>query len=285
MLWLFGSVNKIPFIALHFLALAVFFVPFTWTSFWLFVGFYYARMLLGISAGYHRLLSHDAFKAKRWFRFVLTFIASAAFQKGPLSWAANHRKHHSDTDGPEDPHSPLPLSWRKVWWSHIGWVLANEKPDLSKVRDLVKCRELCLLDRFHWIPGLCFLALCYFIDGITGAAWFVASTVVLYHMTFLVNSACHIPFFGKRRFDTLDGSRDLISWRWFLMVLLVPELIHNAHHARPSRARHGIRWWEPDFTYYLLWIFSQFGWVWDLYKSAPKTIDEIAKERGLIAAN
>ena len=117
------NVNKVPFIAIHLLALGVFFVPITWLSVSLCAGLYVVRMF-GITAGYHRYFAHRAYKTSRWFQFVLGWLGCMAMQKGPLWWAANHRDHHKYSDQEEDPHSPVRHG---LFWSHVGWVLAQSQ--------------------------------------------------------------------------------------------------------------------------------------------------------------
>jgi stearoyl-CoA desaturase (delta-9 desaturase) len=34
---------------------------------------------------------------------------------------------------------------------------------------------------------------------------------------------------------------------------------HNNHHAFPRSARHGLRWWEVDMTYWLIRLFGLVG--------------------------
>jgi stearoyl-CoA desaturase (Delta-9 desaturase) len=261
------NVNKVTFVALHFLVLPVFFVPVCPLDVALFVGFYYLRMF-GITAGYHRFLSHRAYKANRLFGFMLAWIGCSAMQKGPLWWSTNHRKHHKYSDQEGDPHSPVLTSF---WQAHIGWIFKPEGTlDYSNVADLQKFWELRLLDRFHLVPGLCLLWLCWFLDGVSGMAWgFVVSTVCLYHGTFTVNSVCHL--FGKRSFTKADWSRDNI---WIAIFVTMGEGWHNCHHARQARARHGIFWWQLDFSYYLLWLASLFGCVKELYKPPPKMLPQ-----------
>jgi stearoyl-CoA desaturase (delta-9 desaturase) len=255
---------KIAFVSLHLCVLAVFFVQPTWTSACLCIGFYFLRMF-GITAGYHRGLSHRSYESGRFVRFIMAWLGCSAMQRGPLWWAAKHRDHHKYSDTGNDPHSPVAHG---VWWSHIGWVLSSyeEKKAPSTVRDLAKAWELRFLDRYHWVPGLCLAILCFTLDGWSGVVWgFVVSTVLLYHGTFLVNSVCHI--FGRQRFKTGDQSRNnaLVA-----ILFTMGEGWHNNHHHRPALARQGVTWWELDFSFYILWLLSKFRLVWNLHKPPPR---------------
>ncbi len=254
-----GNIYKGPFVAIHFALIAVFFVPVTWMALALCGGFYVLRMF-AITAGYHRYFSHRAYKTSRWFQFVLGCLGATCMQKGPLWWAANHRKHHKHSDQEDDPHSPIRHG---VFWSHIGWVLAQnrEGTDLEAVKDLARYPELRLLERFHWLPGLGLTFLCYFLGGWSGLIWgFFVSTVLVYHASFLVNSVCHI--FGKRRFNTTDASRN----NAIVAILTLGEGWHNNHHHYQSSANQGFRWWEIDISYYALCFLRLCRLVWDLRK-------------------
>jgi stearoyl-CoA desaturase (Delta-9 desaturase) len=250
--------NKSLFVALHIFAAAAFFFPLTTAALTLCIVLYFVRMF-GITAGYHRLLSHRAYKAKRWVQFMIAALGCAAMQKGPLWWARQHRDHHKYSDTPEDPHSPRAHG---VWHSHVGWVLGKEHDARSHVRDLEKLWELRLLERLHLLPGILIALLCLFIGGWSGVFWgFFLGTVALYHGTFLVNSVCHL--WGGRRFETSDDSRN----NAVVAILTLGEGWHNNHHHYQSAARQGYAWWEIDVSFYILWMLSLFGLVWDLRKT------------------
>jgi len=64
------------------------------------------------------------------------------------------------------------------------------------------------------------------------------------HATWLVNSATHL--WGKTRFETGDDSRN----SWWVALLTFGEGWHNNHHAHPTSARHGLRWYEFDLNWF-----------------------------------
>jgi fatty-acid desaturase len=61
---------------------------------------------LGVTVGFHRLLTHRSFKAGPLVRGTLAVLGSAAIEGPAISWVADHRKHHAFSDRPGDPHSP-----------------------------------------------------------------------------------------------------------------------------------------------------------------------------------
>lgn len=252
-------VRNFPFLLLHVGCLAVFlpFIHATPTALTLCVVFYLVRMF-GITGVYHRYFSHRAYKTSRWFQFVLAWLGCAAMQKGPLWWAGHHRHHHRHSDQDEDIHSPIK---RSLWWSHVGWVISPEHAwtDWDGIHDFAKYPELRWLDRWHWLPGLSVMLICYLIDGLNGLVWgFLVSTVLCYHATFCINSLCHL--WGSVRYKTTDESKNSLM----LALITLGEGWHNNHHYYQSSANQGFFWWEIDISYCVLILLSKVGLVWDL---------------------
>lgn len=271
---MYDRLRAIPFILLHVAAVVTpFLVPITWTAVGLCVLFYFVRMF-GITGAYHRYFAHRSYKTSRWFQFVLAWIGCSAMQKGPLWWAGHHRHHHKYSDEEEDPHSPIV---RTVWWSHVGWVISGRyrRSPEGAMKDFEDYPELRLLDSFFtWVPGILLGVLCYWIDGWSGVVWgLLVSTVLLYHATFLVNSACHL--FGRRRFQTTDQSKNC----WWAALLTMGEGWHNNHHHYQSCARQGFKWWEVDVTYYVIRMLGAVGLVWDIREPTEKALKSNLVER------
>jgi len=262
----------LPFILLHLACFTVFFVGFSATALIIAVLLYALRMF-AITGFYHRYFAHKAFKTSRFVQFIFAFLAASSAQRGPLWWASHHRHHHANSDKPDDSHSPVQ---RGFFWSHISWFLTNKNFNSKneRVKDLLVYPELKFLDRFDVIAPLFLAASLYALgaaleiyaphlqtSGLQLLVWgFAISTVVLYHMTFTVNSLAHV--WGKRRFNTSDQSRN----NSLIALLTLGEGWHNNHHHFPSAARQGFYWWEIDLTYYGLKILSALGLIWDLRK-------------------
>jgi stearoyl-CoA desaturase (delta-9 desaturase) len=88
--------------------------------------------------------------------------------------------------------------------------------------------------------------------------------LVLHHVTYSINSLCH--FFGRRRFATPDRSRN-VAW---LALPSLGESWHNNHHALPTSARHGLRWWELDLSALVIRGLARLGLVWDVVAVSPE---------------
>lgn len=244
----------IPFVLIHVGLFGLLWFPATPSLIAWLVATYVVRMF-GVTAGYHRYFSHRSYRVGRVTQFAIAFLAQTSAQKGVLWWAAHHRDHHRNSDLESDIHSP---GRRGFWWAHVGWILSNDFDghDEKRIADFSKFPELVWLDRHHWVPATLFAAFVYIAGGPAAFIWgFVASTVVLYHATFTINSLAHI--WGSRRFETHDDSRNNL----LLAIITLGEGWHNNHHFSMGSCRQGFRWWEIDLTYLALRTLSLFGVV------------------------
>jgi stearoyl-CoA desaturase (delta-9 desaturase) len=213
---------------------------------------------LGITIGYHRLLTHRSFRCGPVVRALVIVLGSMALEGPPIEWVANHRKHHTYSDHEGDPHSPhighghgWRAPFRGLWHAHLGWLFqdgfANQRryaPDLLRdpvVRFVDRTFMLWVLLGLAIPFGLGY-ALTGTLDGaLLGLLWGGAVRIlVLHHVTFSINSLCH--FFGSQDYVTDDESRNL-AW---LAPLSFGEAWHNNHHAFPTSAAHGLRRTQID---------------------------------------
>jgi stearoyl-CoA desaturase (delta-9 desaturase) len=222
----------------------------------------YVVSILGVTVGYHRMLTHAGFDAKPWVRNSWAALGSLAVEGAPLNWVADHRRHHAHSDEEGDPHSPHlhgdESTWgmlKGLWHAHVGWML-NRTDDSDPARwapDMLKLRGIVVISR--WWPAFAVLSIVvipaligYAISGtlmgaFTGFLWGgPVRLMVGHHITWSTNSICHV--FGSRPFDSGDRSTN----NWMLAILSMGESWHNNHHAFPSSAVHGLRWWQVDIT-------------------------------------
>jgi stearoyl-CoA desaturase (Delta-9 desaturase) len=246
---------------------------------------------LGITVGFHRLLTHRSFKTSPALRALLAALGSAAVEGPVIEWVANHRKHHQFSDAPGDPHSPHvehASGWRGafggLFHAHVGWILGGDAlaDEQHYAKDLLADPVVRFVDRTFvlWVAlGLAFpFGLGYALsDSLAGALtallWGGAVRMfLLHHATFSINSLCH--FFGRHTFATGDQSRNLL---WLALPTL-GEAWHNNHHAFPTSARHGLRWWQLDPSAWLIAGLERTGLVWDVVHIAPER--QLAKLAG-----
>jgi stearoyl-CoA desaturase (delta-9 desaturase) len=247
---------------------------FSWVDLGLLLGMY-AATAVGITVGFHRLFTHRSFETNRAVQFVLAALGSMAVQGPLLKWVAFHRRHHQHSDTHDDPHSPHhhgagPLGLlRGLWHAHLGWVLHPDPPNLSRyVKDLRQSRLLRYVSALFPLWVLAGLAIPTVLGGVLTLSWSGAllglvwgglvRIFLVHHVTWSVNSVCHL--WGGRAYRAADESRN----NFLFGVLALGEGWHNNHHAFPTSARHGLRWWQLDVSY---WIIGALAWArlaWDV---------------------
>ena len=234
---------------------------FTWKAFWVFVLLQWLTGSIGVTLGYHRLLTHRSFKAPKWLEYLLSLCGALALHGGPIKWIATHRVHHAFSDRPQDPHSPK----RGFWWAHMLWlfayddVLDHPTSYWRYAPEFANDRVHQFLNKTHALQTFLLGGLLYALGGWSFVIWGVfVRTVFVYHSTWLVNSAAHI--WGYQTFQTNEGSRN----NWWVALLTYGEGWHNNHHAYPTSAAHGLRWWEVDLTYLTIRLLAILGLAQDV---------------------
>jgi stearoyl-CoA desaturase (delta-9 desaturase) len=237
---------------------------------------------LGVTVGFHRHFTHRSFKTTRPIRAALAILGSAAIEGPIVSWVADHRKHHAFSDRPGDPHSPHVDhggGWRGalrgLLHAHVGWLFVHTQRGAKEryARDLLADPMIVRIDRLFVVWALGGLAAAFLlglslggslVTGLTGLLWGGAvRMLVLHHVTYSINSLCH--FFGRRRFDTGDESRNLL----WLAPFSFGEAWHNNHHAFPTSAAHGLRRWEFDPSALVIAGLERAGLAWDVVRVDP----------------
>src|SRR6185295_2761386 len=230
-----GTVSVVPFLALGIVCWQVWNELLHWSDIAVF-GILYVLTGFGVTVGFHRLFTHRSFATKPWLRGVLAVSGSAAIEGPVISWVADHRKHHAFADQPADPVVSF------VDRTFLAWAVGG----------------LAAAFGLGWLIGGTLTA------ALTGLLWGGAvRLLVLHHVTFSINSLCH--FFGRRRFNTGDESRNL-AW---LSVLSFGEAWHNNHHAFPTSAAHGMRWYEIDTSSLLIRGLEKVGLAWNVVRIDP----------------
>ena len=247
------------------------------------LGIVYALTGAGITVGYHRLFTHRSFKTSRPLRAVFAVLGSMAVEGSVIEWVATHRKHHSFSDRPGDPHSPhadQAPGWRGALrglaHAHLGWMFRGRDManPLRYAKDLLADRDLRFISRTFplWVAvglalpfGLGVALSGTVVGGLTGLLWGgLVRIFLLHHATFSINSLCH--FFGRRPFGTGDESRNL-AW---LAPITFGESWHNNHHAFPTSARHGLGPHQVDPGAWLIAGLERLHLAWDVVKITPE---------------
>jgi fatty-acid desaturase len=280
--------------SVHLIALYAF-VPwcFTWSGLVLAILGHFVFGMMGITIGYHRLLTHRGFTCPKWLEHSLATMGMCNLQDSPARWVAIHRMHHQHSDNQPDPHSP----WVNFLWGHMGWVVCrNRNLDTTShyeryVRDLLRDPFYLRLERkggwfFVFLAHAILITLAggiygYAVSGglLSGAlkysaswaVWVVAvRTVFVLHGTWSVNSVAHL--FGYRNYETRDHSTN----NWLVALLSHGEGWHNNHHAEPRSAAHGHRWWEFDMSWRIIRTMEAVGLAKDVVR--PKSMQQVSRD-------
>ena len=251
-------ITSFNLIAFHIGAIAALFF-FTWQAFFVAVALWWIAGGIGVGMGYHRLLTHRGYKTPKWMEYLLTLCGTLSLEGGPIFWVAIHRKHHQNTDKEGDPHSPADGGF----WAHMGWLITGQTMHndsaqlLPFVPDLRKDKFHMWISHWHWVPITVLGAILFVAGGWPFLLWGIFfRTVVGLHSTWVVNSATHM--WGSRRFATGDRSRN----SFWVALLTFGEGWHNNHHAFPTSARHGLRWWQIDVSYLVIRGLALIGLAW-----------------------
>jgi stearoyl-CoA desaturase (Delta-9 desaturase) len=252
-----------PFLATAFAIMQFWDRAVSWRDLALLVGLY-VPISLGVTAGFHRMLTHRSFWAHPVVRAALLALGSMAVEGPAIEWAANHLKHHALADRTGDPHSPV----HGLVHSHLGWLLSHDRADPEVYcRPLLKDRIVVFVDRTFPIWVLLSLVIPFAIGGWTGLLWGgLVRMFFVHHVTWSVNSVCHT--FGRRAYETTDRSRN----QWTVGLLAMGEGWHNNHHAFPRSAVHGLDAWQLDVSAWLIGALERLRLANEVQRITPEAL-------------
>jgi stearoyl-CoA desaturase (delta-9 desaturase) len=248
---------------------------------------------LGVTVGFHRMLTHRSFQAPKPVEYGFAVMGSMAVQGPVMAWVADHRKHHAHADQEGDPHSPhvghgegVGSVLRGLWHAHVGWLLTDQGQASARkyAPDLMEDRGMRAINRRF--PQLVLLSLAlpaaagFALSGgslagaATGLLWGgLVRIFFVHHVTWSVNSLCHI--YGTRPFKAPDESRN----NFLVAMPSFGEGWHCNHHAFPYSAITGLRWWEVDMNAALIWSLEKVGLAWKVKRVTPQAMEEARLRR------
>lgn len=198
---------------------------------------------VGISAGYHRLLSHKGYDTPRWFKITSLLIGTLGLNASALVWAAMHREHHAYSDKEGDPHSPSLLGFFETYFG-----IAMYQPKLRFAKDLLRDNDVMFFHKHYFKINLAYDVVLFLIDP-TLIIWLhLLPAVILWHATAAINVFSHMPRIGYKTYDTKDESRN----SHVLAVLIAGEGYHNNHHHDPKNTNFAHKQNEFDITGWMI---------------------------------
>lgn len=240
--------------------------------------FFYFYHGLGITLGYHRLLTHKSLVVPDWLKYLIVSGGYLSLMGSPVVWVGVHRLHHQKADIPgEDPHTPDEGFFHAL----LGWMtkmssIQSDAELKKQVKDLLADPVFRLLGDTHTPkPAVMCLAMCILyrlgIFLLFGPAVLVMNLIATFTVFFapqMVNTICHIPGLGYRNFETRDKSCNV----WWVGLLALGEGWHNNHHAVPTSARHGMRWFEFDVTWMAVCLLERVGLAKNVVRPARRPV-------------
>lgn len=270
-------------------------IAYAWANGWM--GWRYLALFLGawaisgmgVTIGFHRLLTHGSFQTYRPIRAMWMFFGALSVEGSPIVWCAVHRKHHQYSDHLGDPHSPhlhgsgFWNTLKGLWYAQVGWLFTNHwsKPDVKKyVPDLLQDKLLVSVDRMYYLWVIASLLIPAVIGGfLNGGGWSYQGALlgllwggfvrifIGHHITWSINSICHV--FGQRHYETTDYSTNNLA----CAIMGWGEGWHNNHHAFPTSARHGLAWWQFDTSWLVIRTMERLGLAWNVRVPNQRTLD------------
>lgn len=226
----------------------------------------YVLHALGVTVGYHRLLSHRSFACPKFIEYFWVLMGYLAFEGSPIWWSTIHRAHHRYVDTPLDPHSPK----YGLYNAHVGWLTrhgyATHVDPHTQSKDLVSDPIYRFLEqdgkwwRAHtlaFVIGLGLRLLVWACFGWVAALASLVAAVAVMQIPLMLNVVCHIPKLGYKNFRCLDDSVNV----WWVALLAMGEGWHNNHHAFPGSARSGLRAHELDVSWLVICTMRKLGWA------------------------
>ncbi len=238
----------------------------------------YVLTAMGITVGFHRLLTHRAFDAPKPVVHTFAILGSMAVQGPVIDWVADHRKHHAHPDQEGDPHSPHGHggALKGLLYAHMGWLLQTQGQAKKRqyAKDLLEDAGMRRISKLFplWIglglliPFAAGLAISGTLTGgLTALLWGgLVRIFLIHHVTWSINSVCH--FFGSRRFETGDHSTN-VAW---LALPSLGEAWHHNHHAFPRSANHGLRWYQLDPSGWIIALLERVGLARQVVRISPE---------------
>jgi len=237
------------------------------TTFLVAFAVFYVWHILGVTVGYHRLLSHRSFRCPKFVEYFWVLAGYLAYEGSPIWWSTIHRAHHRYTDLSTDPHSPRQIGWFNAY---VSWFFHKNYPDYispdTQAKDLIKDPIYRFLEaggdwhKAHWLNckiGMSFRLVLFLCFGWQIGLASLTAGLLVQQVPLLLNVVCHIPKLGYKNYHSDDDSVNV----WWVALLTAGEGWHNNHHAFPGSARSGFKPYEIDPAWMTIRLMKFLGMV------------------------
>ena len=260
---------------------------------------YYITAGISVVIGYHRGLTHKAFKLNKTLERILVTLALPAGT--PVQWVGNHRAHHQHSDTNLDPHSPVVSGF---WYAHNGWLIDSSNPFICSLyalagpfrflidawnrprtnqqhvhlaNDIAQDAYYRLLSMhyvyltillFHIIIPFGFVYSLWQWTGII-ALW--ATLVLIFNAGDSVDSFAHL--YGDKPYKNESGARNNKT----LALLTFGDGWHADHHQFPRSAKLGFHN-NLDVSWHIILFLQKLGLASELQKPSAEQIKSQLKQ-------
>ncbi len=234
---------------------------------WIMLILLYVVTGLGVTVGYHRLMTHRSFECPAWVKACFLVAGGWALENSALRWCADHIRHHAKCDQEEDPYNAT----MGFWHSHCGWIFVKSPHRNPKYETTLRRDQLVMWQHRYYVPivlsGLALpFIVGFFYDGwMGGLSCFLLAGVfrvfLVLNSTFFINSICHL--WGGQPHGKDDTSRDS-GW---VSLLTFGEGYHNYHHTYLRDYRNGVKWYNFDPSKWLIFSLSKVRLAYNLQRS------------------
>jgi stearoyl-CoA desaturase (delta-9 desaturase) len=207
----------------------------------------FVTLCVGHSVGLHRGVIHRTYQTDPLVRGALVYLFVLSGLGGPLSWVRLHAARdfwQNRLDCPPYFSYDHSVARDFLWNLHLRFVPADDRADSRLASDILRDPWLRFLER-TWPLHVLLLAIAvgFFLGPEAIAVSVCARTAAGILGHWAVGYAAHAV--GERPF-IVSGAKESGTNLRLAGILSFGEGFHNNHHAHPSSARMGMRWWEID---------------------------------------
>ena len=255
---------------------ALIFAPLTFSNdaFALFIFLTYFSLLIGHSAGMHRMMIHRTFECHPFVERLLIYVGVLVGMSGPYGiikihdlrdWAQREEHCH-------DFFSHKQSYLKDIWWQLTSKFIFDQPPTINIEPKFSEDTFYQILEKTWRSHQLLLGALLYAFGGWAFVVWGIfvrVSVSVIGHWT--ITYICHNPGPGKWRVKNAAVQASNLPG---FGIITYGECWHNNHHAFPESARIGLERGQCDPTWRFIQVLGYIGLAYNISKPRDETLQE-----------